>query len=372
MGLIGCIFPAVRRPGTLTLLAPEDFLARPSLWLRTLSRTRATCSPAPNFAYGLCLDRIRDDQMEGCDLSNWRLALNGAEPVSPAILQRFVERFGQWGLRSEALTPVYGLSEAALAVTFAPVDRPFLTRSFETVALRKGTAILASDAPHDGPREDGPASPRTSELASVGLPLRGFRVEIRDEHDGVLPNGCIGTIWAQGPSLMDGYLSDAPSPIRDGWLDTGDLGFLLDGELFITGRAKDLIILRGQNHNPSEIEYAIDTVEGVRTGCSAAVGHLRDGVEHLVVFVETREPDEELAQACERAVLRHTGLRPDQVVLLPAGTLPRTSSGKIRRREALQRWDANQLTPPGAVNAWTLSGALARSAMGYLRGPRQP
>ena len=200
MGLIGCVFPAVLLPGTLTLIPPEVFLARPAIWLRALSKYRATISPAPNFAYALCVDRIRDEQMEGCDLSEWMYALNGAEPISPSTMRAFYERFERWGLREEAMTPVYGLSEAALAVTMSAWNDRHRTIQVDRDALIDGEAKPCSDG---------------IELTSVGKPLPGFDVDIRGENGISLTQGRVGRIWARGPSIMDRYLDDTPPP-RDG------------------------------------------------------------------------------------------------------------------------------------------------------------
>ncbi|HCH61705.1 MAG: AMP-dependent synthetase, partial [Deltaproteobacteria bacterium] len=167
MGLIGCILPALDRPSDITLLPPEAFLARPALWLRALSQYGGTISPAPDFAYALCVERIREDELEGVDLSKWCAALNGAEPIAPANLRAFRDRFARWGLRSEALTPVYGLSEAALAVTFSPMDEAFCTFRLDGEALTRGRAVEVAAG--------------GVELASVGRPLVGFGVEVRDQ-----------------------------------------------------------------------------------------------------------------------------------------------------------------------------------------------
>jgi acyl-CoA synthetase (AMP-forming)/AMP-acid ligase II len=363
MGLIGCVFPALARDATLTLLGPELFVARPALWLRTLSRYRATISPAPGFAYSQCVTRISDVEMEGVDLSAWRAALNGAEPVVPSVMRAFSDRFARWGLRPEALTPVYGLSEAALAVTFSDLGRPFLGRRFDREALARDRA--AREAP-DG-----------REIISVGRPVPGFRLRIVDETGRDLPEGRVGRIWARGPSLMDGYLTDPASTaraLRDGWLDTGDLGFLHEGELYLTGRAKEVIILRGRNYAPEEIERAVEELPGVRAGCAAAVSWLPEDVpgELLALLVEvSREVSpsevEALPDACRAAVLRATGLSLDRVVALAPGTLPRTSSGKLRRTEALRLHLAGELASPEPATPVGLAGALARSSQAYAR-----
>ncbi len=353
MGLIGCIFPALDHPSSITLIPPEAFLARPAIWLRALSRYGATISPAPDFAYALCVERIRDEQLDGVDLSRWVAALDGAEPISPANLAAFTARFARWGLRPTALTPVYGLSEAALAVTFSPMDAPARTVRVDGAALAQGVAT---------PVETGGV-----ELARLGPPLRGFGVEVRDADGAVLPPLRVGRVHVAGPSLMQGYLDRETQPIVDGWLDTGDLGFLVDGELVITGRAKDVIVLRGRNHAPQDIERAVDGVEGVRTGCAVAVGRVGENGEELIVFVEARTPREAMAEDCVRAIQGAVGLKPDLVAVLAPGTLPRTSSGKLRRGEALRRWEDGSLTPPDAVTPLRLAGALARSALARWR-----
>jgi fatty-acyl-CoA synthase len=354
MGLVGAVFVALLRAGNLTLLGPEVFIGRPGLWLRAIGRTGALISPAPNFAYALCVDRVTDAEMEGVDLSRWRYALNGAEPVSPATLRRFVERFARWGLRPEALTPVYGLAEASLAVTFSTLDEPFRTTRFDRAALSDGRAEPATDG---------------VELVSVGTPLPGLEIEV--------PSGKIGPVRVRGASLMQGYLHQperTAAVLEDGWLDTGDLGFLHEGELYLTGRAKDVLILRGRNHAPHEIEQAVDAVDGVRTGCAAAVTWRPEDAEEerLLVFVEVKAELPAavralLADRCSGEILAATGLDPALVVLLTPGTLPRTSSGKIRRAEALKRWLAGELLPPEEVNAWRLAGALAKGTLAHWR-----
>lgn len=334
MGLIGCVFPALARDAALTLLSPELFVARPVLWLRTLSRYRATISPAPNFGYAQCVSRITDAEMERVDLSGWRTALNGAEPVAPGVLRDFCRRFARWGFHCEALTPVYGLSEAALAVTFSDLGTPFRTARFDRENLaREGRAREA---------------PGGREIVSVGRPVPGFRLRITGEAGQELPPGRVGRVWIQGPSLMDGYLGDPVATgraLRDGWLDTGDLGFLHGGELYLAGRAKDAIILRGRNYAPEEIERAVEGIPGARAGSVVAASWLPEEApgEELVLLVEVSRhaaPEERAAlpESCRAAVLGATGLAVDHVELLDPGALPRTSSGKLRRGEALRRY----------------------------------
>lgn len=351
MGLIGCVLPALLGPGPLTLISPELFIAKPAIWLRAISRYNGTTSPAPNFAYALCVDRVRDEELEGCDLSCWRMAMNGAEPLSSSTLRRFEARFARWGFRRDAMMPVYGLSEATLAVTFTRPGTAWRSRRFDADALARGVAELSDDG---------------SEWVSSGSPLPDFHVEIRDDDDAV-DEGRVGRIHVRGPSVMHGYLDRKSSPIHDGWLDTGDVGFLHDGQLYVTGRAKDVIVLRGHNHAPQELERAVDTVSGVRTGCSAAVARISDEGENVLLFVEARTRLEGLEADCREAVLAACGVAVSEVIVVQPGTLPRTSSGKIRRGETLRLWERGELDAPGGVNVVTIGGAMVRSAVGYMR-----
>ncbi len=352
MGLIGCIFPTLLYPGSLTLLPPEAFLAKPALWLRAISKYKAFISPAPNFAYALCTERIQDDELHGVDLSHWRFALNGAEPTSANVMRAFTKRFAPWGLRSSAMTPVYGLSEASLAVTFGDAGSNFIHQYFCAKSLQNGEAK---------PDKYG------VELASVGRPLRGFSIQIRGQ-EGCLADGKIGRLWVAGPSIMDEYLDGSPAPKDGEWLDTGDLGFIFEDELYIAGRAKDVLVVHGRNHDPSTLESAVNGIEGVRTGCAAAVADITGDGEAVLLFVETRgQVGETLAERCKDAVMAKTGVRTQAIILLQAGTLPRTSSGKIRRGETLKQWRDGTLVPPKPVNAFVLAGAVVKSTVAQWR-----
>jgi acyl-CoA synthetase (AMP-forming)/AMP-acid ligase II len=365
MGLVGAVLVAVARPGELVLIPPELFVARPAVWLRAISRYRGTTSPAPNFAYALCAGRVRDDELRDVRLESWRIALNGAEPVTPGVLERFVDRFAPFGLRPEALTPVYGLAEATLAVTFSPLRERFRHRVFERGALvREGLARRAEEG---------------QPLVSLGRPLPGFEVRIADEDGDALAPGCLGRVLVRGPSTMSGYqgMPEATAEaLRDGWLDTGDTGFLDAGELYLYGRAKDLLVLRGRNHAPQDVEQAIDDLPGVRTGCSAALGLVSEGGdgEELVMFVErardSASGDAELAEQVRRRVLERTGLAPAAVHVLAPGTLPRTSSGKIRRAETRRRFLAGELHPPRRVTVFSLLAEMLRSRLALAWGAR--
>ncbi|HEY3450648.1 MAG TPA: fatty acyl-AMP ligase [Myxococcales bacterium] len=366
MGLVGCVFVALCFPGELTLLPPEEFLAKPALWLRAISRYRATISPAPNFAYGLTVDRVTAADLEGVDLSSWRVALNGAEPVTPTVLERFAERFRPHGLRAEALTPVYGLGEATLAVTFSDLRSPFRAANFDRRALAEEGVARRASVGHP--------------LVSLGRPLPGYALRVVDEAGvEVREEGRVGRVQVQGPSVFREYLGQPEATaqvLRDGWLDTGDLGFLLDGELYLHGRSKDMVILRGRKHAPQEIEQALDDCPGARRGCVAAVGVLAASGEgeELVVLVERGhgarpEDDGDLAARASRQISERTGLVPAGVRVLEPGTLPRTSSGKIRRAEARRLLLLGALQPPRPVTALRLLGQLIRSRWSFARAP---
>ncbi len=367
MGLIGAIFPALERPGTVTLIGPEIFVSRPAIWLRAISRYRATISPAPDFAYAFATERIRDSDLEGVDLSSWIVALDGAEPISAANLRAFQHRFGRWGFRASALTPVYGLSECSLAVTFSSIHRPFVAYTFDSHRLATDKEAVESDTGR--------------EIVSVGFPLQGFKVEIRDPQRRVLGEGRVGRLWVTGPSMMEGYLGQeerTAEVLQDGWLDTGDQGFFFRSELFLTGRAKDILILRGRNHDPSEVENALHGVEGIRSGCVVAVSNARiSGLgEELILLVEhakgvAANAWPEIEKACRRRVLIRAGLKVDRLEILEPGTLPRTSSGKLRRRVALDLYLAGELKPGSKVNALSLAREWWRSKQAFRRVNRK-
>jgi len=360
MGLVGCVYLGLYYPATITYLGPDTFLAQPALWLRTISRYKAALSPAPNFAYAYCVNKIRDEELDGVDISRWRLALNGAEPIDVDGIRAFTERFARWGLPQEAITPVYGLAEAGLAVTFTSPDEPPLVTEFDR-------DILATEA--RAVRGIG------RKLVSVGSPLPGIAIEIRDGVERVLREGDVGRVLIKGPSVTSGYFNDPEASartIQDGWLDTGDLGFFLEGHLYIVGRVKDLIIIRGRNFAPQEVEELLVSVPGLRAGCAVAVGGFVEGQgEQLIILAESdirnpRNAEEVVAEVRSR-VRTGLALSPHHVELLPPGTLPRTSSGKLRRSEALRQFVAGQLVPPEKVTALKLLLEMGKSRLAWSR-----
>jgi fatty-acyl-CoA synthase len=364
MGLIGAPLGAMSYPGPLVLIPPEHFLARPALWLRAIARHGGTLSAAPSFAYAYAADRVKDVELEGLSLASWRLALDGAEQVSGEAMRRFAARFQRFGFDPASLVPVYGLAEAALAVTFAGRGRPLEGRRVDPVVLAR----------------DRVAVPGRREIVSVGTPVAGAEVEVRDERGEPLPEGRLGRIHVRGPSLMREYLGDPEATalaLRDGWLDTADLGFVSGGELYVHGRAKDVVVVRGANHAPEEFEAALEGVAGVRPGCVVAAGFAPEdqGGEALLLLVErrrrAREPDPAIEAAVRRAVLERTGIAPHTIRVLEPGTLPRTSSGKLRRQEAARRFASGELAPPASAGALAVALHVARSQLAYARARRR-
>jgi acyl-CoA synthetase (AMP-forming)/AMP-acid ligase II len=309
---------------------PEDFVLRPALWLNALSVTRATISPCPNFALKLCTDRVEDSEIASMDLSAWQIALVGAETVHLETLRAFAERFAPAKFRYAAFTPVYGLAEATLAVSFSSVEKEPVAVPFDRTLLGAGTAARAQSAD-------------AVEICSVGTALDGIDIEIRGE-SGALPETHVGRIFVQGASIMGGYLvpGGGVKP-HNGALDTGDLGFFFEGELFIYGRAKDVIIINGRNYDPAYIEFATEGVPGLRHERTAAFAvETERGTEGFIVLVEKEKGDlraeSEMAGLVRSSVITKTGLIPDSVHIIDAGRMPRTTSGKVRRQEARSRF----------------------------------
>jgi 1-acyl-sn-glycerol-3-phosphate acyltransferase len=329
MGLIGAWLMPLYFGLPLALLSPVSFLTHPVRWLRMIQRHRATLTAGPNFAYELCLRKIPDSELEGLDLSSLRGAMNGAEPVLAETLERFSARFARCGLRPHSVVPVYGLAEATLAVSAPPLGRPVrLDRIDRERFETEGRAVPAPEDPH------------ALAFVSVGRPI-GCQVRIADAHGREAGERVEGALWFRGPSATQGYFRNpqATAEIRrdDGWVDSGDRAYWSDGELFITGRTKDIIIKGGRNLYPHEIEEAVGHVDGVRTGCVVAFGvpDPQTGTERLVVVAETRgrAPRPGIESAVVEKASEAAGVPPDIVRVVPAHSIPKTSSGKLRRSE---------------------------------------
>ena len=337
MGLIGMLLSAVYTCVDTIVMSPVLFLKRPTAWLEAISTYRGTVSFAPNFAYELCLRRVKPSQIDALDLSSWRLAGCGAEPIRPDTLRAFAERFARAGFRASSFVASYGLAEHSLAVAFG----------------RDGIHEDAVDAQqlvhHSIAVPSANGSTRVVRLVGCGHALPGHELKIVDDEGRMLPERHLGSILARGPSVMQGYFEDPVATavaLRDGWLHTGDLGYLADGQLFVCGRTKDLIIRQGRKYHPPDLESAIADLPGVRSSGVVVFGISRiDEPDEVVAVLEARASiaSDGVVEQARRRVRETAGLELDRVVVTPPGTIPRTTSGKVRRAETRDRYLAGTL-----------------------------
>jgi acyl-CoA synthetase (AMP-forming)/AMP-acid ligase II len=343
MGLIGTLLGAFYSDVELVLMAPQTFLMRPRLWLQAISDHRATITVAPNFAYNICASRISEKAAAGLDLSSLRVAMCGAEPIRMETYSAFLERFRANGLREDAFLPVYGLAESTVAATFPEINRePHVIWLDREVLETGGRAELM-------PAGEGMA------IASFGLgrPLESSALRIADpDTDESCEPGWVGEILLSGPSVMKGYFRNpelTAKTVADGWLRTGDLGFVLEGHLYVTGRKKDLIIRFGRNYYPQDIEGVVEEVEGIRKGCVIAFGAFDEAkqTEEICVLAETRlsteAEREDLRTRVRTALHEAIGMAPDRIELLSPHTILKTSSGKLRRKPTQALYLAGEL-----------------------------
>jgi 1-acyl-sn-glycerol-3-phosphate acyltransferase len=345
MGLIaawlGCLYFAA----PFYVMSPFSFLVRPESWLRAIHRFRATLSAAPNFAFERCVSKIDDSKLQGLDLSSLRLVANGAEPVSVPTLRRFIERFGRYGFRPGAMTPVYGLAENSVALSLPPPGRPPVIDRVDRESLT-GQGIAAPARADDR---------HPLEIVSCGRPIPGHEIRIIDNMNRELGDRREGRLEFRGPSATSGYFrneSKTRELLHGGWLDSGDRAYMADGEVYLTGRTKDIIIRAGRHIYPQEIEEAIGGIPDIRRGGVAMFGvaDLPSGTERIVILAETAETD-----PAARATLRTRGQRiasdiagtpPDEFFLVPPRSVPRTSSGKIRRSAAKELYETGSIGRP--------------------------
>jgi 1-acyl-sn-glycerol-3-phosphate acyltransferase len=367
----------------LVLMSPLSFLARPFAWLQAISTHRGTIAAAPNFAYALCTKKVAEEDLAGLDLSSWRVALNGAEPVSSEAIEAFIARFSRCGFRRETMMPVYGLAENSLALAFTPVGRgPRVDAVLRHALQRDAVAQPAGDD-----------DPQPLRFVSAGSPIPDHEVRIVDEGGRELPERHQGRLQFRGPSATSGYFRNPEATARllsgggaAGWLESGDLAYLADGEVFVTGRSKDMIIRAGRNLHPQELEEAVGTLPGVRKGCVAvfaaspvagagASSSALAETERLVVMAEARPAGEAgtaaLRQRIAELSIELVGSAPDEVALVPPGTVPKTSSGKIRRAAARQLFEQGRLSGGGAALWWQLLRLAAAGAGGRVRRARR-
>ncbi|MGE5246084.1 MAG: AMP-binding protein [Betaproteobacteria bacterium] len=371
MGLIGLWLGAVYFGVPIAIMSPLAFLAQPSRWLWAIHAHRGTISAAPNFAFDLCARKITDAEIEGLDLRGWRVAVNGSEAVSPDTIARFARRFAPYGFTPEAMRPAYGLAESSVALTLAPSRRVPRVDVVAREPFERAREI------HAAPADD----VRALRFVSCGHPLPDHEVRIVDMSSRLRGERVVGRIQFRGPSVTRGYFRDPDAThaaMHDGWMASGDLGYQADGELFVTGREKDLIIQGGRNLCAEEIEAAVSDVPGIRPNCVAAFGipDPATGTERAVVVAETRERDPARREALRRGVrdrvVTGVGSPPDVVVIAEPRTVLKTPSGKIRRsamREAYLRGSLGRHESVARQRARLLAdavGARIRRSAGWL------
>jgi fatty-acyl-CoA synthase len=352
MGLVGCFLSPVANQVSTDYLKTEDFARRPLAWLDLISRHDGTSlSYSPTFGYDICARRVGSQTpvAERFDLSRWRIAGNGADMIRPDVMQAFVDAFAPAGFRANAFCPSYGLAEATLAVSLMPPGEGIRVELVEETQL-SGGGVLGGDG--------GPRPQRFRAIVNCGKPVRDMEIQVREESGRPLPDGAIGKVWCRGPSVMVGYFRDpdataacmAPDPAGAGpWLDTGDMGYMSDGYIYIVGRAKDMIIINGRNHWPQDIEWAVEQLPGFKAGDIAAFAITTPGGEETpAVLVQCRSSDEEersrLHDLIRERVRAVTGMN-CVIELIPPRTLPRTSSGKLSRAKARNLYLAGEIKP---------------------------
>jgi len=342
MGLVGCFLSIVANQVSTDYLKTEDFARRPLAWLDLISRNPGTTlSYSPTFGYDICARRMSSQTKasDRFDLSRWRVAGNGADMIRPDVMQSFVDAFGDAGFKASAFLPSYGLAEATLAVSIMPPGEGI------RVELVEETQLSGQEGRHDRPQ-------RYRAIVNCGKPARDMKIEIREEDGTPLPERAIGKVWCAGPSVMVGYFRDPEATaacMQDGWLDTGDMGYMSDGYIYIVGRAKDMIIVNGRNHWPQDIEWAVEQLPGFKAGDIAAFAITTPGGEETpAVLVQCRTSDEaerlRLRDEIRERVRSVTGMN-CVIELIPPRTLPRTSSGKLSRAKARNLYLAGEIKP---------------------------
>jgi len=361
MGLIGAWLGSLYFAISLVVMSPLAFLTRPQRWLQAIHHYRGTLSASPNFGYELVLKRVDDEMLQDIDLGHWRCAFNGAEPVSPDTIHRFTRRLAPAGFNPEAMMPVYGLAESSVGLVFPPLHaEPRIDHVQREVFTHTGYA-----------READVSDSSALRFVTCGQPLAGHAIRIVDSDGRPLPERHEGALQFQGPSSTSGYYRNPQATQRlfsGEWLDSGDLAYLADGYLFVTGRSKDLIIRAGRNIYPQELEEVVSNIAGIRKGCVVTFGTIepRTGTERLVLIAETREQDERARQAIEKEIIAVAsdliGLPPDEVILAPPHTVLKTSSGKVRRSACREMYQRGELEKTQAA-VWV---QLLRTAMRSL------
>ena len=363
MGLIGFVIAPIMYSTPVSFIPTMSFLKRPSLWLNTLSKHRGTITYAPNFAYAISVKRIREEEIQGIDLSCVRVAGCGAEPIQPETLRTFAKRYAAHGFRESAFVPSYGMAENTLAIAFSrgiPTERVKSSSLWEQGRAERAEADDAS----------------AIEIVGCGKPFEGHGIKIVDvESRADLGERRVGEIMVKGPSVTRGYYEDAEKTREtygaDGWMKTGDLGYLADGGVFICGRQKDVIIINGKNYYPQDLEWVASKVDGVRPGNVAAFPTFKRGLdrEAVVVVAEAKSMDvaESLATTIRNEIQRAVGIVVDDVVVAETGTVPKTSSGKIQRSKARALYESGELKKKDADGKLEIAKRVLESQFAHLR-----
>jgi len=339
MGLIGFII-APTLYGLLSVILPTtSFIRNPGLWLEAIHRKRGTLSFAPNFAYALTNKRLRPEALERFDLSCMRAFGCGSEPVNPQTLREFAQKLAPTQLKPTAMLPCYGMAEHTLAISFVGLEEEVRTdRVDKGLYEAKKQALPPPACPPDG---EAPP-PQTLEFVNCGKAFPGHEMAVFDAGGRRLGDRHVGEIWLKGPSVAQGYYENpeaTEATFGGGWLRTGDLGYLVEGEVYITGRSKDLIIINGRNYDPQRFEWSLDSLPNIRQGNVVAFSRPGKASEELVVVAESRAPDKgELAAQITQHLSELFQLACADVVVVPPGTLPKTSSGKLQRQKTRERY----------------------------------
>jgi fatty-acyl-CoA synthase len=328
MGLIGFVISSLFAQIPVVFIPTVAFVKHPSVWMETVHKYRASITFGPNFAFDLAARRVPKNSRIVLDLSCLRVLGCGAEPINPKTIEKFITAFEPWGLKSSAITPCYGMAEATLAIAFDHLHRPVKKLAIDRHAYETQSIALPVN---------GDDRKRRLELVSCGRTFEGHEIKILDDDGRDLPEGRVGEIVFRGPSVTPGYFQNTAASsllLKGGWLHTGDLGFIFGGDLYISGRQKDLVIINGRNYPPQAIEWVVEEIPGIRKGSVVAFSVDGDSTERLVIVAETAMTENaDLAQAVTEQIRSAFGLIVDKVVLAGKGSIPKTSSGKLQRRK---------------------------------------
>jgi fatty-acyl-CoA synthase len=361
MGLIGTWLGSLYYGVPITIMSPITFLTHPEKWLWAIHYHRATISAAPNFAYELCLSKINEKKLVGLDLSSWRFAFNGAEAIYPKTLERFMKKFAPYGFKATALAPVYGLAENSVALTIPDLGQEPLIDRVDRHSMDEFNIAKPADE----------TTKYSHEFVSCGKVIPDHNIRIVDEADNELPERKAGHLQFQGPSAMQGYFQNptaTAAAFHNGWWSTGDIGYIAEGNLYITGRAKDVIIKAGRNIYPQEVEEIVEQVSGVRKGRVIAFGTAdkRKGTEKLIIVAETHERDKQIQSSIQAAIIERVaitiGIPPDEVITAPPETITKTSSGKLQRNACKKAYEQRRLMHRHTPMAWQMAKLFLVSA----------